>query len=170
MLSIADLGNLGDFLSSIAVLVSLIYLAVQIKHGTDAARTSTYQAIVAEFGALNRAMAATPDLSMLFVSGMEDFASLKADEKARISQLFFVCFHNFENMYYQYRKGYLEDDVWLGWKRLMLTYYSRAGFQTWWAIRSDVYSSSFAEFLRSEKLDKPVASYFDVTQAKRSSR
>ena len=25
-------------------------------------------------------------------------------------------------------------------------------------------SSSFAEFLRSEKLDKPIASYYEITQ------
>jgi len=61
---------------------------------------------------------------------------------------------------------YLEDDVWLGWKRLMLTYYSRPGFQSWWAVRQNDYSNSFIRFLETEKLDKPVASYFDITQLK----
>jgi hypothetical protein len=167
-MSIEDLGSIGDFVGSIGVLISLIYLAIQIKGSTEAARTSTYQSIVSDFGALNRAMAATPELSSLFVNAMEDFEPLSADEKARMSQLFFVCFHNFENMYYQYRKGYLEDDVWLGWKRLMLTYHSRPGFQSWWSRRSDVFSGSFVDFLRSEKLDKPVASYFDLTRPTRS--
>ena len=163
-MSIEELGSIGDFVGSIAVLISLVYLAVQVKGNTEAARTSTYQAIVSEFGALNRALAGTPGLSVLFVNALEDFESLSADDKARMSQLFFVCFHNFENMYYQYRKGYLEDDVWTGWKRLMLTYHSRPGFQTWWTLRSDVFSSTFAEFLRTEKQDKPVASYYELTQ------
>jgi hypothetical protein len=162
--SIEELGSIGDFVGSIAVLISLVYLAVQVKGNTEASRTSTYQAIVSEFGALNRALAGTSGLSVLFVNALEDFESLSAEDKARMSQLFFVCFHNFENMYYQYRKGYLEDDVWTGWKRLMLTYHSRPGFQTWWALRSDVFSSTFAEFLRTEKQDKPVASYYDLTQ------
>jgi hypothetical protein len=128
--SIEELGSIGDFVGSIAVLISLVYLAVQVKGNTEAARTSTYQAIVSEFGAFNRSMAGTPGLSTLFGDALEDFESLSTDDKARMSQLFFVCFHNFENMYYQYRKGYLEDDVWLGWKRLMLTHHSRPGFQT----------------------------------------
>lgn len=163
-MTIAELGNLGEFVSSIAVLISLIYLAIQVKSSTEAARMSTYQSVVSDFGALNRSMASTPDLSILFVNAMEDFGKLSADEKARVSQLFFVAFHYFENMYYQNQKGYLEDDVWLGWKRLMLTYHSRPGFQSWWALRHEVYSQSFVDFLQRAKLDKPVASYFDVTR------
>jgi len=155
----------SEFVGAFAVVVSLIYLSIQIKGNTESARTSTYQSVVSEFGALNRAMASTPGLSMLFIRGMEDFSLLSADEKARCSQLFFVCFHNFENMFYQYRKGYLEDDVWLCWKRIMLAYYLRPGFQAWWTLRADVFSKSFVDFLRTEKLDVPVASYYDVTVA-----
>lgn len=162
-MSIENLGNLGEFFSSIAVLISLVYLAMQIKRSTETARTSTYQSVVSDFGALNHAMATAPELSNLFVNGMENFESLSADEKARISQLFFVTFHNFENMYYQFRKGYLENDLWVGWKRLMLTYHARPGFQTWWAMRSDVFSPSFVEFLSTEKIDKAIPSYFDIT-------
>lgn len=166
-MTIQDLGSIGELLSSIVVLISLVYLALQIKSSNETARTSTYQSVVSDFGALNRAMAVTPELSMLFVNGMEDFESLTAEEKARVSQLFFMSFHYFENMFYQNQKGYLENDVWTGWKRLMLTYHARPGFQTWWAVRRDVFSESFVEFLRTEKSDKAVPSYQDVTKATR---
>ncbi len=155
----------SELVAAMAVIISLLYLALQIKNNTDSARTSTYQSVVSEFGALNRAMAETPDLSILFVQAMEDFESLSAADKARCSQLFFACFHNFENMYYQYRKGYLEPDVWLGWQRLILTYYARPGFQVWWSMRRDVFSRSFVDFLRTEKIDVPVATYRDITVA-----
>ena len=165
-MTIGELGSVGDFISSIAVIVSLVYLAIQIKKGTEAARTSTYQSVVSDFATLNGTMAADPELSILFVNGMEDFDALDSAEKARISQVFFAVFHFFENMFYQYRKGYLEDEVWLGWKRLMLTYYARPGFQTWWSLRRDVFSESFAAFLESSRPDKPIASYRDITRLK----
>jgi len=160
------IGAVSELVAALAVVVSLLYLALQVKSNTESARTSTYQSVVAEFGALNRTMATTPDLSMLFIRGMEDFEALSADEKARCSQLFFVCFHNFENMYYQYKKGYLEDDVWLGWRRIMLAYHARPGFQVWWSLRADVFSQSFVDFLRTEEPDTAVASYYDVTVVK----
>lgn len=161
-MSLDELGNVAELISSIAVLISLVYLAIQIRGNTEAARMSTYQSIVADFSALNRVMASTPDLSMLYVNAMENFGTLTPDEKARVSQLFFTSFHNFENMFYQSRKGYLEDDVWLGWKRLMLTYHAQPGVQTWWDKRKDVFSASFVEFLRTEKPDKVIATYRDI--------
>jgi len=162
-MSIEELGSIGELISSGLVLVSLIYLAIQVRHSTDTARTSTYQALVAEFGALNRSMASTPNLSALFAAALEDFEGLEPAQRATISQLFFLVFHNFENMYYQYRKGYLEDDVWIGWKRLMLSYYARPGFQVWWKMRSDVFSPSFVAFLATEKADRPLVSYYGVS-------
>lgn len=163
-MTLNELGNIGEFLSSIGVIVSLVYLAIQIRKNTETERTSTYQSVVSDFGSLNRTMSSSANLSYLYVQAMEDFTKLDADEKARISQLFFATFHYFENMYYQYQKGYLEEDVWRGWKRLMLTYYSRPGFQTWWSARRDVFSNSFGEFLETSKPDKLVPSYDDVTQ------
>ena len=118
------------------------------------------------FGALNNTMASTPELSHLFVEAMEDYHQLTSDQKARISQVFFQCFRFFENMFYQYTKGYLDEEVWIGWKRLMLTYYSRPGFQTWWQHRRDVYSEPFATFLETERLDRKVMSYHEISNLK----
>jgi len=55
-MSIQHLGAISELLSSVAVIVSLVYLAVQVRRNAEATRSSTYQAIVAEFGAINTAM------------------------------------------------------------------------------------------------------------------
>jgi len=163
-MTLSELGSIGEFVSSIGVIVSLVYLALQVRKNTETERMSTYQSVVSDFGSLNRTMSSSPHLSYLYVNAMESFAELDADEKARISQLFFASFHYFENMFYQHRKGYMEEDVWRGWKRLMLTYYASPGFQEWWSIRRDVYSESFSEFLETSELDVRIASYKDVTE------
>ena len=165
-MTLDQLANIGEIIGSIAVIISIVYLAIQIRTNTEAERTSTYQAVVSDFGALNNTMASTPELSHLFVEAMEDYHQLSSDEKARISQLFFQCFRYFENMFYQHRKGYLDEEVWIGWKRMMLTYYSRPGFQTWWEHRKDVYSEPFGLFLETEKLDRKVLSYYDISNLK----
>ena len=165
-MTLDQFANIGEIIGSVAVIISIVYLAIQIRTNTEAERTSTYQAVVSDFGALNNTMASTPELSHMFVEAMEDYHQLSSDEKARISQLFFQCFHYFENMFYQHRKGYLDEEVWTGWKRLMLTYYARPGFQTWWEHRRDVYSESFACFLETEKLDRKIPSYQEISNLK----
>lgn len=44
-MSISDLGSLGEFIGSIAVLVTLIYVALQIRHNTHATRAASHHAI-----------------------------------------------------------------------------------------------------------------------------
>jgi hypothetical protein len=156
------LGNIGEFLGSVGVLVSLVYLAIQIRKSTETERTATYRSIVSDFGRLNESLASDPELLSLFARGMEDFDVLEAEQKARISQIFYVLFRSFENMYYQHRMGYLDEEIWTGWKRLSLAYFKRPGFQLWWSIRRDVFSESFVEFLETTELDRPIASYADV--------
>jgi hypothetical protein len=162
-MTLDQLGSISEIIGGLGVIISLIYLALQIRKNTDAERTSTYQAVVSDFGALNNTMASSSELSLLFVHAMENYHQLSSDEKARISQIFFQTFRYFENMYYQHRKGYLDEEVWTGWKRLMLTYYSRPGFQAWWGHRRDVYSESFAIFLKTEKLDRNIMSYHEIS-------
>ena len=44
-MTIDELGSLGEFIGSIIVLISLVYLALEIRSNTETARTSTYQAV-----------------------------------------------------------------------------------------------------------------------------
>lgn len=87
-MTLDQFGSIGEIVGAVGVVVSLVYLAIQIRKNTETERTSTYQSIVSDFGALNNTMASTPALSHLFVRAMENYHQLSADEKARVSQLF----------------------------------------------------------------------------------
>jgi hypothetical protein len=45
-MSLEDLGNIGEFVAAAAVIVSLIYLAVQIRQNTKSLRASTFQGAI----------------------------------------------------------------------------------------------------------------------------
>ena len=109
-----QLGSIGSIISGIAVVISLIYLAIQIRRNTEAERTSTYQSIVSDFGAMNNNLAGNPELSHMFVEALENYHEFNDEDKARISQMFFQIFRMFENMFYQQKKGYLDQDLWVG--------------------------------------------------------
>ena len=162
-MALDQLGSIGSIISGIAVVISLIYLDIQIRQNTEAGRTSTYQSIVSDFGTMNNNLAGNPELSHMFVYALENYHEFNDQEKARISQMFFQIFRMFENMFYQQKKGYLDQDLWIGWKRLMLTYFARPGFQTWWEHRRVVYAEPFVQFLETEKLDLSVKSYKELT-------
>ena len=45
-MTLSDLGSLGEFVGSIAVVLSLIYLAFQIRQNTKSIRASTHHGMV----------------------------------------------------------------------------------------------------------------------------
>ena len=55
-MSLEDLGNIGEFIAALGVIVSLIYLAVQIQRNTASVRTSTQQQLATVFSTLNMKM------------------------------------------------------------------------------------------------------------------
>ena len=48
-MSLEDLGNIGEFVAAIGVIISLIYLAVQIRQNTSAVATATYESTMTGF-------------------------------------------------------------------------------------------------------------------------
>jgi hypothetical protein len=48
------LGNLGDFIGGIAVVATLVYLALQVRQNTAALRTASWQAVVAAYRESNQ--------------------------------------------------------------------------------------------------------------------
>ena len=51
-----DLGNIGDLVGGIGVVATVIYLAVQIRHGTASTRSASYQAVVSAISDWSRAI------------------------------------------------------------------------------------------------------------------
>ncbi len=45
-MTLNELGSLGEFVGAIAVVISLIYLAIQIRHNTRAVQSTTHQAVL----------------------------------------------------------------------------------------------------------------------------
>ena len=121
------LGNYGEFISAIAVVATLIYLAAQVRQGKAAteantqaleesrrlALAQTYQARAEVLDSRLTQMATTGELATyLFqsLSGEIDVDGLSDERSARLRLYSFSVMNWFDNMYYQYQQGYLEED------------------------------------------------------------
>jgi hypothetical protein len=112
LMSFADLAALGSFVSGIGVLVSLIYLRLQIRQNTRAVRSQIHQRIADSWLSLG---------AILSDHSREFTAALKADEKALADMpddenyaflsCIFVFFKHFENMYLQYQEGLIAREL-----------------------------------------------------------
>ena len=75
-MSLEDLGNLGEALGGLAVLVTLVYLAIQTRENTKALRAATFQQVVDSFADISGSLSHDRELTEIVLKGRQDLASL----------------------------------------------------------------------------------------------
>ena len=81
--------------------------------------------------------------------GMADPDKLDADEYLQFAYLGISLFRKYENAYFQYKSGMIDDEFWDGHRDNLLWFFHRPGTQRWWKERRLGFSKSFREYLES---------------------
>ena len=172
------LGNYGEFIGAIAVVLTLGYLAVQIRQNTQqiqvnatSLEASTYQALMAHIIDLNRAIAADPQLSEIVVKARDGEIPAGSD-MTRFVQHHMALLRYGDMAFHQYEKGLLDE------RRLGSAFGpvrgqvagNDAAMQVFeWAVEQGSFVDEYVDFCRREFEDfksvGPVSDY--VNRARR---
>jgi len=107
-----DLGNLGDFIGGLAVIVTLIYLANQVRQNTAALRTSSQQEINSGFRRWNDVLL-RPGVREAYSLGIRDYPDMPAEQKGMFAIAFSDHVNNVQGAYSLYKGGLLDSDTYL---------------------------------------------------------
>jgi hypothetical protein len=94
-MTLQDLGDLGDFVGGMLLVVSLLYLAFQVRQNTVAQRVAAVQQSVRAANDLAEVFAVHPEVLHLVLRGRDDFEGLEAEEQARLTQILAIALRNF---------------------------------------------------------------------------
>lgn len=138
---------IASVLAALAVTITVVYLAIQMKENTRATRSQTYQLATSELAEMAGIIGTDKELARLFRVGMAAPEELDADEFAQFGYLGISLFRRFENVFFQYQSGMIDDDFWNGHRENILWFFHRPGMQAWWKDRKFAFSKSFRDFL-----------------------
>jgi len=140
---------LADTVAAFSVMLSVVYLAIQIKRNTAATHSQTYQTATASFAEMAAIVGATKETSRVFTLGMADPKKLDESEYHQFAYLAISLLRRFENIFFQHRSGMVNDDFWNGHSDNLLWFFHQPGFQRMWEERRYGFSKGFREFLDS---------------------
>ena len=146
-MTLDDLGNLGEFLAAIGTLITLVYLAVQIRQNTNVVRGATYQQVATAFTSVVGDIYRDPELARIFTAGSDGLRSLSKEDRARFHYLTINLFRTFENLHHQYRKTLIDYEDWEGHREGFLRFLSREEMQGWWRENSFRFNRYFRAFI-----------------------
>src|SRR3990170_1247522 len=138
---------ISGLLAAIFVGLTVVYLALQIKASTKATHSQTYQLATSALAEMAGVIGSSKELARIFRIGMINPDQLNEDEFAQFGYLGISLFRRFENVFFQYQSGMIDDDFWAGHRDNILWFFHRPGMQVWWKDRKFAFSKSFREFL-----------------------
>lgn len=141
------LGNLGDFVGGLGVLVSLVYLAVQIRQNTVATRADSYQDAVAAANEWSREVGARPEVCQMLIDGFGDYDGLPDLEKMQFNLLMASYFRNMENLHAKYASGVIDEQVWQGWANRLRVFLDAPGVAAFWRDNRSAFAADFRRHL-----------------------
>jgi hypothetical protein len=97
-------------IGAFGVIVSLIYLAVQIRENTQAMQREATQDIIRSLNELGRFIIESPDLAALFLKASERPEELTAEERLRFQMLITFALSTFELAIGYHRDKMLSDE------------------------------------------------------------
>jgi hypothetical protein len=142
---------IAGILAAIAVAVTAVYLAVQIRKNTLATRSQTYHLATADLAEAAAILASNEQLARIYRIGLSTPTDLEEDDYYRFAMYGIGLFRRYENLFFQYRSGLIDDDFWAGHSANILWFFHRPGIQMWWKDKGPTFSTSFREFLESSK-------------------
>jgi hypothetical protein len=148
-------GLIAEVVAAIGVVVSLWYLAIQLKQNTELARADLEVRLGVTWAELHDNMIQNPGLARAYDLAANDWNEI-SEEDAR-AYLWFAAksFHILEGMYRQYRRGLLADEVWEPYDRFIFGALQIEAVMGWWKSDGSLTSKQFRDHV-DKLLEAPV--------------
>lgn len=118
-LKLKQWAQIGEVIGAVAIVVSLIYVASELRHNTDATQAATFQQMVQLSATGLITMASDADLADILRRGIQDRASLADQERLRFFLINRAQWRAMEAASLQRQHGVLGDPKWNSYKTLM---------------------------------------------------
>jgi hypothetical protein len=155
-----SLAKLGEFVGGFFVVVSLVYLAHQVRQNTKSMRTENYGRVLERMSNIQSRLSVDPELNRIVALGAERPAELTRLERLRFSWSMWEMFGAAEFMYLQFQEHALPPSVWARWEASLVWWLSHPGMRTWWLTRPAPFAAEFEQFaneiLQTRQMDPAV--------------
>jgi hypothetical protein len=145
-MSLSDLASLGSFVSGFAVLISLIYLALQVRQTERNQQISIRHSRASRIVELELALA-DPAVANAWFQGSGSPEEITQTELSQFIHLCRALLFHFEDSFYQREQGLLNDDAFetvVAGVRLLAR---NTGWRTAWRLARPNFGGRFREFM-----------------------
>ncbi len=143
--TLQDLGSLGEFVGALGVVISLVYLARQMRQNTTSVRAASFNSMTENSLRLLEPSFRDGDFADFLHRAQRDPSSLSPMEVVRWDAYMTAVYRHFGNLVYQYRVGALDRQMWQSYRETLKKHLSIPSWQTWFEENKGIFSTSLVE-------------------------
>src|ERR1700716_924754 len=149
-----EVSAISQLVGSIAVVFSVLYLALQVHRSTRVAKLAAQDAAATALRDVTKPFAENAELARIWRLGLENLQTLSAEEQARFFHSTYQFLKAYETIHFHHVYGLMDEQIWQGWCGLLQHYIASPGIEHYWNLRHDLFSVRFQQFIQT--LDRPV--------------
>jgi hypothetical protein len=143
------IGAVGELLGAIGVILTLIYLAIQIRQNTESSLLTAEASYGREFVAWHARVTAQPELGEIWDTALGNTGELSKEEVRRFIWLIAEFFLIFEGQYKLYQKNCISEDSWQSKVEVVHELLRNSIVEQWWGKRITPFSGEFMDYVDS---------------------
>jgi len=144
------LGNIGEFVGALGVVISLIYLAGQMRQNTTSVRAASFNSMVQNSIKLLEHSFRHPEFAAFLHRAESDPAQLTPAEKVRWDSYMTAVYRHFGNLTYQYRVGALDRQMWESYDRTLTEHLRTPSWRAWFVEHQGLFSTALVDTVLSK--------------------
>ena len=137
----------GEFLGGIAVVVSLVYLAGEVRQNSRLMQISTTVSFGASDIELGKLPIEDPEVWRILEDGYEGSEAFSRAEDIRFRAFLDLLMRVFQRNYFLAQDGAMKPAIWKADVRGNLWILRQPGPRAWWSASSHSFSDEFVEFV-----------------------
>ena len=141
---------ISDILAALAVVATLVYLAIQISQNTSAIRSTTTQAAHDQAATLYDVVASDPELGELYSRGLSNPEALSSVETARFFAVLSSATFRAQNWYFQTQSGHMDKELLESWSKVIRQVSGMPGHKRFWAERREIFAPEYVAYLEQK--------------------
>lgn len=155
-MDLPQLALIGEFLGGLSVLLTMVYLAVQVRGNTRAMHSNIAQQTHDTITNVYMDMARDEDLNRVFRLGVSDLAGLSEQDTGRFyaacTAAMFIC----QNLLYQSRTGSSDPEMANTFMLGLSANFHSPGFKSFWQERSFIFTKEVQGWVSTVQSQPPL--------------
>ncbi|MBL4709272.1 MAG: hypothetical protein JKY48_12625 [Flavobacteriales bacterium] len=141
------IGAIAELLASITVIVTLIYLATQVRQANTNLHIAATQAMADFQTAWLRSLRSDEKLYSIYRQGLKDREALSPVDRGRFDLLLLEMLNHVDSAYHQYRAGAMNEDQWQSLVRSFRTAVDFPGAYASWQLQKAICTDVFRDYI-----------------------